>query len=154
MGELIGCKWKCPNETHGLNHGRLSLVFHSCASITTSIQHDSGAGSGLSPNGQTCLHALGFPQAQIMAITTPIQEHILVEGDQVLARSDYPRRLYAKYGIPLTGTLRGDLVDMLAGPLRDAKSLRLGQAVTGVRELSETRYVVMRGWNLSWAGCD
>ena len=85
-----------------------------------------------------------------MAITTPIQEHVLVEGDTVLTRSDYPRRLYAKYGIPLTGTLRGDLVDMLAGPLRDAKVLRLGQAVTGVRQLSETRWV--GGWVMFGGG--
>lgn len=104
-------------------------------------KHHSGAGSGLSPNGQICLHALGFPHAQVMAITTPIQEHILVEGDRVLARSDYPARLYAKYGIPLTGTLRGDLVDMLAGPLREARALKLGQPVTGVRQLADDRWV-------------
>jgi hypothetical protein len=36
-------------------------------------------------------------------------EHVLLSGDQVLGRSDYPARLYEKYGIPLTGTLRGDL---------------------------------------------
>lgn len=77
-----------------------------------------------------------------MAITTPIQEHVLLEGDRVLARSDYPARLFAKYGIPLTGTLRGDLVDLLAGPLRDAKALKLGQLVTDVRPLSETRVAV------------
>lgn len=135
--------------------------------------HDSGAGSGLSPNGQICLNALGFPQESIMAITTPIQvsqsavscvaprvfrnhtneskqnktstiqEHILVAGDQVLARSDYPRRLYEKYGVPLTGTLRGDLVDLLAGPLREAKALRLGQAVTNVAQLDDARCVML-----------
>jgi hypothetical protein len=61
-------------------------------------------------------------------------EHILIADDKVLARSDYPRQLYEKYGIPLTGTMRGDLINMLAEPMRKAKSLYLGKKVVDIEQ--------------------
>jgi len=67
------------------------------------LNRQRGAGTGLSPNGQRCLHALGFSHDMILGISTPIQEHILCDHDQVLVRSDYPSRLYDKYHMPLTG---------------------------------------------------
>jgi 2-polyprenyl-6-methoxyphenol hydroxylase-like FAD-dependent oxidoreductase len=67
------------------------------------LDRQRGAGTGLSQNGQLCLHSLGFSHKDILKISTPIQEHILCSGGDVLVRSDYPRRLYDKYGSPLTG---------------------------------------------------
>lgn len=68
------------------------------------LDRQRGAGTGLSTNGQLCLHSLGFSHKEILKISTPIQEHILCDGGgDVLVRSDYPMRLFDKYGSPLTG---------------------------------------------------
>eukprot|EP00624_Nannochloropsis_granulata_P006199 evm.model.NODE_45171_length_7443_cov_31.832325.1 len=107
------------------------------------LNRQRGAGTGLSPNGQRCLHELGFSHDMILDISTPIQEHILCDGDRVLVRSDYPSRLYDKYHMPLTGTLRGGLVDMMAAPLLKAKTLKCGQKVVKIEERPGTAKVTV-----------
>ncbi len=107
------------------------------------LDRQRGAGTGLSPNGQRCLHALGFSPEMILDVSTPLHDHILCDGDKVLVRSDYPWRLYEKYKMPLTGTLRGGLISMMAAPLRKSNSLRCGQAVAKVEERPGTHKVAV-----------
>ncbi|TFJ85886.1 hypothetical protein NSK_002706 [Nannochloropsis salina CCMP1776] len=107
------------------------------------LDRQRGAGTGLSPNGQRCLHALGFSHEMVLDVSTPIREHILCNEDRVLVRSDYPWRLYEKYQMPITGTLRGGLVNMMAEPLRKSKSLHCGEAVTNVEERPGTGKIIV-----------
>lgn len=92
-----------------------------------------GAGFGFSVNGQACIRELGILNDD-EPIGHPLRRHVIYDRnfEKVLVNTDYFTRLYQKYGLGMSGTLRADLVDRLKEPLEKNNALRYNTKVIGV----------------------
>ncbi len=83
----------------------------------TQFTPKTGAGFGLSPNGQVCLASLGLHR-QTQAILHRFDRLARLDKlGQVQRESSVMRQLLDKYGFTVCGCLRADLVDLLASQL-------------------------------------
>lgn len=98
-----------------------------------SFSSTAGAGFIVQPNGAACLQALGVPLADIEHLVHPLKKLTLLgtEG-KLLARSTAFEDIHGRYGQPLGGALRAELVDVLAQPLAAENRIHWASRVTAV----------------------
>mmetsp|Transcript_38879 Transcript_38879/g.54209 ORF Transcript_38879/g.54209 Transcript_38879/m.54209 type:complete len:430 (-) Transcript_38879:8-1297(-) len=101
-----------------------------------------GAGFGFSPNGQACLRSIGV---DVKGIGHVLENQFIYNRKftEMLWEGDTLGRIGRKYGLPLSGTLRADLIDLLASPLLDNGVLHYSHEVKEVRNSKEKATVVL-----------
>ncbi|RHY13340.1 hypothetical protein DYB32_010933, partial [Aphanomyces invadans] len=77
-----------------------------------------GAAFGLSSNGQICLESLGLGDA-LRPILHPFRKYHVTVPNDTLFEDNYFERLLDETGFSISGTLRADLVRVLADSLGD-----------------------------------
>jgi salicylate hydroxylase len=83
-----------------------------------------GAGFGFSPNGQVCLHSIGF--AEHAEILHPFNRlaRLNTDGTQILQSSNGLKEIRDRVGFGIGGCLRADLVKILVEPLERSDSIK------------------------------
>mmetsp|Transcript_9501 Transcript_9501/g.23781 ORF Transcript_9501/g.23781 Transcript_9501/m.23781 type:complete len:420 (-) Transcript_9501:78-1337(-) len=101
-----------------------------------------GAGFGFGPNGQACLASLGLRDA-IRPILHPFMGARLlsVQGKEKFYMPHALQPLQQKYGYTIAGTLRADLIDVLAAPLLRDRVLHYNKEAVKVDQTADAATV-------------